>query len=409
MPLSVLMLVASEDDGGMARVVHLLASNLSSFDIRVHVAVHREAPLTDWLRQAAVPNTVLPTLIETPTRRRDDGATGLRASLENLAGLPSAVRAVRTLAAAVHADVIYSHNTWSHYVAAIAAALPGLKPRPTTAPEAVRPAVVWHIHNDHSHRATRALDRLAARIGSVGAVLAVSDSIGAPFRNRPAPLTVVTNGIDIGACDRARREPGLRAALGLGASSVVAVYAGRLVPHKGIHVLLEAARIAVAQVPELHVAVLGGTPRHAPNDVLAGLRNSVNAWRLGTRIHFLGHVADAQRYVADADIALIPSVCADGYPLAAVEALCLGVPVIASDVGGLPQLVRDGVDGLLFPPGDARALADALVSLARDPQRRHCMSQAAEAGRHRFDATTMARRVAEALHRAAGRRMAAAG
>jgi glycosyltransferase involved in cell wall biosynthesis len=380
------MLVASEDDGGMARVVHRLARDLAAFDVRVHVAVHREAPLTDWLRRDGVPYTVVPTLIETPTRQRADGRMGLRAAVSNLAGLADAVRSVAALADRERAQVIYSHNTWSHYVAAFARA----------------PHVVWHIHNDHSHWGTRTLDRIVARAGRVAAIVAVSDSIGAPFRARPAALTVVTNGVDLGACDAARREPRLRAALGLDRAAVVAVYAGRLVAHKGVDVLIEAARLAVEQVPALHVVLLGGTPRHAATDVLEHLRNTINAWQLGDRVHLPGRVPEAERYVADADIALVPSICADGYPLAAIEALCLGVPVIASNVGGLPQLVRDGVDGVLVPAGNARALADSLVTLARDPRRRQRMSRAAEAGRSRFDLTTMTRRVAGVLRQVAG-------
>ncbi len=422
MPLPILMIVASEDDGGMARVVLLLAKHLPAFDIEVRVAVHREAPLTEWLREAGVEFDVVPELVETPTRPHPDGRTGLGAVAANLRGLPRAVRRIRELADRHGSRILYSHNTWSHYVAAVAARLrspahPGelrrgrheaVGTQPSLAAHSGelrrgRPALalacVWHIHNDHSRWLTRMVDRAALRVGRVAAVAAVSRSIGQPFDGLAAPLAVVTNGIDRAACESAARTPLLRARLGLDADAIVVAYAGRLVAHKGIHVLMAAARAALPLVPNLHVVILGGTPRHAADDVVAALRARANSWGLAGRLHLPGHVAEVERYVADADVAVVPSTCADGCPLAAIEALCLGVPVIGSRIGGLPEIVRDGVDGVLVPPGDVSALAEAILSLARQPDRRRHMARAAQdASRDRFDAAQMARRVAAVLH-----------
>jgi glycosyltransferase involved in cell wall biosynthesis len=411
MPLPILMVVASEDDGGMARVVLLLAKHLPAFDIDVRVAVHREAPLTGWLRAAGVEFDVVPELLETPTRPRPDGRSGLAAVAGNLLGLSRAVSRIRELGDRHGSRILYSHNTWSHYVCAFAArrtphSAPGTAqsaPRTSHAAPGTRVVPVWHIHNDHSRPLTRVVDRAAMRVGHVAAFAAVSRSIGQPFEGLSAPLTVVTNGIDRSVCERASSAPLLRARLGLDANAVVVAYAGRLVAHKGIHVLTAAARAALPQVPNLHVVVLGGTPRHAADDVLGALRARAQSWGLADRLHMPGHVEEVERYVADADVAVVPSTCADGYPLAAIEALCLGVPVIASAIGGLPEIVRDGVDGVLVPPGDVVALADAMVSLARQPDQRLRMARAARDGsRDRFDAAQMARRVAAVLHAAAG-------
>ena len=396
MPLPILMIVASEDDGGMARVAFLLAKHLPAFDIEVRVAVHREAPLTEWFRGAGVQFDVVPELVETPTRPRPDGRTRVGAVAANLRGLPAAARHIREIAQRHGSRILYSHNTWSHYVCALAAL--------RTSHSALRTpvAAVWHIHNDHSRWLTRMVDRAAMRLGHVAAVAAVSSSIGRPFAGLRAPLTVITNGIDREACDAAARMPVLRERLGFDAGAVVVVYAGRLVAHKGIHVLMAAARTALPLAPNLHVVVLGGTPRHAGRDVVAALRAEADSWGLAGRLHFPGHVGEVERHVADADVAVVPSTCADGCPLAAIEALSLGVPVIASAIGGLPEIVRDGIDGVLVPPGDVAALAQAMVSLARQPDRRRHMARAAwDGARDRFDSVQMARRVAAVLHNAA--------
>jgi glycosyltransferase involved in cell wall biosynthesis len=380
-------------------VAFSLASRLPAFDVEVRAVVHREAPFTTWLRDAGVECDVVPDLIETPTRRRADGRNGVVGLVANLVGLRRAARQISALAERHGSRVLYSHNTWGHYVTAgatrmLRASVPG---RPI--------AAVWHIHNDHSRWLTRRVDRAAIRLGRVSAIAAVSASIGQPFAGLSAPLTVVTNGIDLGACEAAARAPLLRAHLGLDADAIVVAYAGRLVAHKGIDVLLEAARLAIPAVPLLHVVILGGRPRHEPHDVVAHLRGRVDEWGLAGRIHLPGHVDDVERYVADADVAVVPSTCADGCPLAAIEALSMGIPVIGSAVGGLPEIVRDRVNGLLVPAGDVRALADAMVTLARERDLRRRMARAArDEARDRFDAVEMTRQVAAVLHQAAQER-----
>ncbi len=394
MPLPVLMIVASEDDGGMARVAFLLAKHLPAFGIAVRAAVHREAPFTGWLRGIGVEFDVVPELIETPTRPRADGREGIAALVANLRDVPRAARRIRELARRHGSALLYSHNTWSHYVAAAAAR----HARPAPSPQ---PVAVWHIHNDHSRPMTRLLDRAAIRLGGVGAVIAVSRSAGRPFEHVKAPLAVVLNGIDPATTDAARGTPVLRERLGLERDVPVVTYVGRLVSHKGIQVLLEAARLALAKVPEMHVVVLGGAPRHERTNVVEELRARVDAWGLGGHVHLVGHVAEVERWVADADIGVVPSTCAEGCPLSAIEPLSLGVPLVASAIGGLPEIVDDGVDGVLVAPGEAPALADAIVSLARQPDRRRRMARAArDAARDRFDAARMASQVAAVLRAA---------
>ncbi len=396
MPLPVLLVVASEDDGGMARVAYLLAKHLPAFDIRARAVVHREAPFTRWLSESGIDYDVVPELIETPMRRRPDGRAGFAAVAANVRGLPLAARSIASLIDRHGSQVLYSHNTWGHYVCAAAArrarrASPG---RPL--------ATVWHIHNDHSRALTRFIDRSAIRAGRVSAIIAVSRSIGQPFAGLSAPLTVARNGIEVDRCVAAADAPLLRARLGLDHAAFVVAYAGRLVAHKGIYVLLDAARLASAQLPNLHVVILGGSPRHERTDAVAEMRAQVASWSLSTRIHLPGHVDDVERYLAGADLAVVPSTCADGCPLAAIEALCLGVPVVGSSIGGLPEIVREDLTGLLVPAGDAAALASAIVSLAREPARLRRMAQAArEDARARFDASEMTRCVAAALRQAA--------
>ena len=131
-----------------------------------------------------------------------------------------------------------------------------------------------------------------------------------------------------------------------------ALFAGRLSPEKGIGVFLDAAR--TAGVPTV---VAGDGP------LAASLRAEFPEAR------FTGHVepAEVARLLDNALVAVVPSVSLENSPLGVLEAMGAGVAVIASNVGGVPELIGDGVEGLLVPPGDLRALSSALIRLHDDP------------------------------------------
>ena len=112
---------------------------------------------------------------------------------------------------------------------------------------------------------------------------------------------------------------------------------------------------------------------------------------LGDRFALLGHRDDAIRLLAGADLFVLAS-GHEGLPVAVMEALALGVPVVATRVGGLPEVVTDGVDGLLVPPGDPAALAAAIRRASRPDERARLAAGAAAAG-DRFAAAPAVRRI----------------
>lgn len=121
-------------------------------------------------------------------------------------------------------------------------------------------------------------------------------------------------------------------------------YLGALVPHKGIHVLMAAARSAGVEP-----VLVGPAPKRAPK-----------------RGRWLGEIdhTEIASALAGIDVLVVPSLVPETFSLAAHEAQALGIPVIASRIGALPELVEDGVNGVLVPPGDAGALARALERLS---------------------------------------------
>jgi glycosyltransferase involved in cell wall biosynthesis len=142
-------------------------------------------------------------------------------------------------------------------------------------------------------------------------------------------------------------------------------YLGRFDAIKGVHDLARAIASLPANLPirvELRGPSAGAADRRVRDEVESLVRGD-------TRVAFAPAVTAAQTLdlLAGYDVLCCPSVCAEGGPTVAIEAHAVGTPVIGTRIGGLAELVTDGVNGRLVPPGDWRALASALADLARDP------------------------------------------
>ncbi len=249
-----------------------------------------------------------------------------------------------------------------------------------------------------------ALYAAAARLGFHQArrVTAVSQDL----RTRALALgldeskaTVIPPGPEVERYLRGNRER-MRAKLGLPPSAQVVGALGRLVYKKGFGHLISAMRFVLANLPDTY-CIIGGD---------GDLREELvaQAQRLGVaeRVIFVGPVAweDTPDYYALCDVVAVPSVVdaagnVDGLPLVLLEAMASGRPVIASRVAGIPDVVRDGVAGVLVPPGDEEALGRALVQVLRDaPLRAALGARAQQEVLAHYSIESMARRF-EALYR----------
>ncbi|HEV8352579.1 MAG TPA: glycosyltransferase [bacterium] len=172
------------------------------------------------------------------------------------------------------------------------------------------------------------------------------------------------------------------------------LYAGVLTPLKGVDVLIDAT--AAAGGPALTVAGATIDPDYA-----AALRRRAEA-ALPGRVTFIGHVGQAElaRHLAAARVFVLPS-RSEGLPRVVLEAMAVGVPVIATSVGGIPELIDDGVTGWLIPPGDVHALATRLRWIAGHPEEAEAVGRAGrEAVRRRFSVDRYAQGYADLFARA---------
>jgi 1,4-alpha-glucan branching enzyme len=155
-------------------------------------------------------------------------------------------------------------------------------------------------------------------------------------------------------------------------SNIILFSLGRLVWYKGFDVLIKAFRIAVKKEPSIKLIIAGNGPE------LWHLRGLVTAYQLEHYVHLTGRVSDelVQRFYSDSDIVVLPSIYPDPAPIVTMEAMSFKKPIIASRIGGIPEIVIDNVNGLIVPPDDPQKLAEAILVLARNKQLRETMGQA---------------------------------
>lgn len=182
----------------------------------------------------------------------------------------------------------------------------------------------------------------------------------------PDRLDVIWKGHDRSWYQAAPRSTLL--ALGIPENAVIAGFAGNIRPVKGVAYLLEAFQ-KLAPAENIHLIIAGEVRDPKLQPWVGKLPH----------VHFLGYRADATSLMGACDMMLMPSIEREGLPKAVLEAMAQGVPPIVTNVGGLPELVEDGVSGLIVPPKDAGALGTAIRQLALNPIQRRQMGEAAAA------------------------------
>jgi glycosyltransferase involved in cell wall biosynthesis len=194
-------------------------------------------------------------------------------------------------------------------------------------------------------------------VGNASAVVANSESLRrlalASFPQQR--IDVVTNGV----CPRSFRPPRSRPAR----NTVRALCVARLIDRKGLESMLRG--LALTRHESLELDFVGLGPRL---DYLKGLADTLG---VANRVRFRGHLAGAELADAyrDADIFLLTSL-SESFSMALLEGMASGLPVVATRIGGIPELVTEGENGLLVPPNDPRSLAEKLDILAASPERR---------------------------------------
>jgi len=201
----------------------------------------------------------------------------------------------------------------------------------------------------------------------------------------PAKIVVIPNGIDLARFRRAAEGEGPRPELGIAADAPLVTMVSRLSPTKGVEHLLDAIAATAVTHPTLR-ALIVGEGLVAQDGVVMQDRVYLDsliarAKKLGIedRVIFTGYRSDIPALLAQTDVFALPSLT-EGLSNVVLEAMAAGLPVIATRVGGTPEIIRDGQNGLLVPPSDPDALKGAITKLLDDPTLAKGLGDAARRG-----------------------------
>lgn len=319
--------------GGGQMVLLSIARGLDRNKFAVAACSRTGGPLVEELRKASIPHFNVP--------------------IGKTSGLGT-VRAVENILRRQAIDILHTHGGVAGLYGRWAARRTGT------------PVVVHTVHGIHylhyrNPVFRRLLIGLERRLGrTTDAVVFVSEADLARARALGlAPedrLRLIRNGVEILPEPAAWRLESLRKELGIASDEILVGAVSRLHRQKGVAHFIDAARPVLERFPKARFLVAGGGPLEA------SLRRMVRERDLGRAVRLLGERSDAMELLALLDVFVLPSLW-EGLPLVLIEAAGLAKPIIASDIDGVREVLRDGETGLLVPAGDSSALAGAISQL----------------------------------------------
>lgn len=279
-----------------------------------------------------------------------------------LAGLPI-VGAARKAFAGARLDVIHFHAGQLGYMYAptLASCLAGI------------PRRILTLHNPvYRHSPLRGFVERRV-LGRLSRIVTVTDYMKSELVEKkgvePERVRVISNGVDIEEFKDAFTRPEALAALGVPEDRLVVGFAGRLHYLKGLDLLIEAIPLVKARFSRVEFVIIGSGPEEESLKQLARERG------VSESVRFAGYRRNAWRLMPAFDVVVLPS-REEAQSIALLEAMACGKPVVAARVGGVPEVVDDGVTGLLYPAGDVAALAAALIEVLKDASKRASMGAA---------------------------------
>lgn len=340
-PKKILWLIDSLGAGGAESLVVTFAQNVRGTDVELTVA-----------SLSGIEGVNAQRLRETGIVTLDLGARSLKDA--------AAFRRLLALVRERGFDLIHAHLTYSAVWSALASRQTGV---PSITSLHVSPRATRTLTDSRKHRVMtdlrdwlmRAmLNRWSSAVVMVSAALR-DDYVARGLRIEKT--RVVHNGIELERFRRPRAEVRERLERELGVPRDLPVIATVAVlrPRKGIEVLLEAAR----HVPNATFVIIGDGPMREEWTAAA------RAYGIDERIRWAGYRTDVDALLAGFDLFVHPSLD-DAFPTVLLEAMAAGLPIVASSVGGIPEIVTPGVTGALVPPGDATALATTIRALLED-------------------------------------------
>ncbi|MFM9055410.1 MAG: glycosyltransferase family 4 protein [Bacteroidota bacterium] len=282
--------------------------------------------------------------------------------------------------------LIHTHDSHAHTAAVLAATLFGM-PLPVVVsrrvdfPVSPGPFSTWKYNHSAIHR-----------------ILCVSEEIRkitVPAIRNKSILSVIRSGVDAGRYTTANGRESLLLELGLAPDTRLVGNLSALADHKDYPTWLRAAACLRARDPQLHFVIAGSGPDERE------IRHMITALGLSTCVHLLGFRSDVAEVMSALDVFMISSKT-EGLGTIVIEAFAAGVPVVATRAGGIPELVEDGVNGILCPVGDEMSLCASVRRIFDEPGLAQRLGAAGKERSHRFSFRSTAAQTLEVYRQITG-------
>lgn len=361
--MKILQVVANTRYGGMPFHVLTLSRALISRGHQVEVLSMDSGPMTALFRAEGIPISTTPQL-------------GQKAKRNPLLAV-KVTRLIRKHISGSAPDIIHTHGPRAHFFSALA-----VRHHPS-------PVLISSVHGSYTQFTVgnsgefgglksriqklqyAGIDRLTARYCSrmVAVCEATKRELVDNLKINSAKITVVPNGIEDWTPDD-ESVAAVRKEFGFGGQNRIAVYVGRLAFHKGIADLFAAAEIVTASMPHARFLIVGEGPMEDE------FRRRSEMGPLAGKVVFAGRREDVPQLIRASDLFVLPSF-SEGLPLTLLEAAMVGRAMVATDVGGISEIVLAGVTGTLVKPRDPLGLAREIKTLLEDDTGRERMGDAA--------------------------------
>jgi glycosyltransferase involved in cell wall biosynthesis len=381
-PLHVMQVILNLDIGGAQEVVRTLSEELMESGCPTVVCSFKDGPLRAQIEREGIPVEVLPqrrySILAFPFYVRE---------------MLAIRRALLDLVQKYQIDVVQTHllRSLDFLVATLRFGTQ-------------RPLVFWTVHNFNFALRPEQLPRFRWLAGAKQAVhsrlyrwmvhwvngfIAVSNDIEAAILKTIGPvqdrIEIISNGVDTRRYRAAADRSVTRFALGFTGDEILYTVVGTLKEQKGHRYLIEAVVPLISRTPRLHILIVGD------GELRGRLEEQVRASAIEEHVHFLGNRSDVPAILSASDAFVLPSLW-EGLPMALIEAMASGLPVIATQVSGSQQVVEQDHSGILVPPGEVLPLCQAIEYLLTDPEQARQLGKSA---RQRIEEAYSARRQAE--------------
>jgi len=346
-PINVLHIIQGKHFGGAEQVVLTLSKSYDRNRVRPMVVCLSDGLLLEKLAAVNVPHFLIP----------------MKSKTDIIAPLYKTMRLIK----AQQIDIIHTHTVRSNLIGRLASFCTLRK-------------CVTHLHSPilrdfadlRRGKINEVIDRITRPIAA--RYIAVSRSLRKEMIQRglaPDKILTVHNVPDVDALKSSSRQPGskpyVRQAYNIPPDAFVLVLVALLRPRKGVEVLITAMKKVVQCFPDTHLLLVGSDDISEDPDYGNRLREWTSQLGLESNILFTGFRDDVPEILAESNLMVLPSLFGEGLPMVILEAMAMGVAVVASSVEGVPEIIVDGKDGFLVEPGDSDQLSDKIIQLIKDP------------------------------------------